>query len=65
MRHTITIQGTLDAQVNNNTNWADINTTNLTANDTLKYVNFNGVFQHLRFRHQITAGTIDKILVRN
>ena len=62
---TLTVQGTLDAQIGAGTNWADISTTNLTSGDTLQYVNFNGVYQHLRFRHQITAGTIDKILVRN
>mgnify|MGYP001206851850 CR=1 FL=1 len=62
---TLTVQGTLDAQIGAGTNWADVATTNLTASDTLQYVNFNGVYQHLRFRHQITAGTIDKILVRN
>ena len=62
---TLTVQGTLDNQVTTGTNWTDIEVTNLLATDTLKYVNFNGVFSHLRFRHQITAGTIDKILVRN
>jgi len=62
---TLTVQGTLDNQVGAGTNWTDINVTNLVAADTLQYVNFNGVFSHLRFSHEITAGTIDKILVRN
>ena len=63
---TLTVQGTLDNTVNNSTNWADITTVSLTSTDDIKYANFNGVFNHIRFKFDPTnSGTIAKILVRN
>ncbi len=62
----ITIQGTLDNQVTGNTYWGDIATLNLANPTTPQYVNFNGVYSHLRAKmSNKTSGTVDKILVRN
>ena len=61
-----TVQGTLDNLVNNNTNWFDVSTITFTGSETEPQpINFNGVFNHLRFQYQKTSGTIDKVLVRN
>ena len=61
----IIIQGTLDNQPNSSTFWSDINTYTASSGDTIKYVNFNGVFSHLRVKHTLNSGSITKILVRN
>ena len=61
----ITVQGTLDNQPNANTFWSDIDTLTAINSDTIKYVNFNGVFNHLRFKHTLTSGSVTKILIRN
>jgi hypothetical protein len=61
----IIIQGTLDNQPNSSTFWSDINTYTANSADTIKYVNFNGVFSHLRVKHTLTSGSVSKILVRN
>ena len=63
---TLTVQGTLDNTVTNSTNWADITTVSLASTDSIQYANFNGVFNHIRFKFDPTnSGTISKILVRN
>lgn len=62
----ITIQGTLDNQVDGNETWADISTVSITSSDTLTPVNFNGVYSYLRIRTDANpANTISKVLVRN
>ena len=61
----IVVQGTLDNQPNTNTFWYDIDSLTTTNSDTIKYVNFNGVFNHLRFKHTLSSGTVTKILIRN
>jgi len=63
----VVVQGTLDNQVTNGNNWADIATVTFTGNETEpKPVNFNGVFSHLRFKTTADpANKITKILVRN
>lgn len=61
-----TVQGTLDNQVSGQTNWFDVSTVTFTGSETEpKPINFNGVFNHLRFLYTKTSGTIDKVLVRN
>lgn len=63
---TLTVQGTLDNTVDNSTIFFDISTISLVATDTIRYVNFNGVFNHVRFKFDPTnQGSISKILVRN
>lgn len=62
----VTIQGTLDNQISGATNWGDITTLNLNNPTQPEYVNFNGVYSHLRVKMENkVSGTIDKILVRN
>ena len=63
----VTIQATLDNQVNQSTSWADIDviTFDGTENEPIP-VNFNGVFSYLRFKATSNpADKITKILVRN
>ena len=61
------VQVTLDNQVTDNTNWADIATLTFTGSETEPApVNFNGVFSHLRFKATSNpADKITEILVRN
>lgn len=61
----IVVQGTLDNQPNANTFWSDIDTFTATSSNTIQYVNFNGVFNHLRFKHTLSSGSVTKILIRN
>ena len=69
----ITVQATLDSQVNNSTNWSDVATISVDTIDTLKYVNFNGVYSYIRIKHSTDKANPDqnynnditKILVRN
>ena len=61
----IVVQGTLANQIDGDTFWSDIDTFTSTDSDSLKYVNFNGVYSYLRFQHTLTSGSVTKILVRN
>ena len=63
----VIVQATLENQVTDFTNWADIATLSFTGSETEpKPVNFNGVFSHLRFKATADPDTtISKILVRN
>jgi len=63
----VVVQATLDNQVTQSTQWADIATLAFTGNETVPTpVNFNGVFSHLRFKTDANpADKITKILVRN
>ena len=63
----VVVQATLDNQVTESTQWADVATVSFTgAEATPVPVNFNGVFSYLRFKaNSNPANTINKILVRN
>lgn len=61
----VTIQATLENLVDSNTNWVDVSTTSIANPTEPKYINFNGVFSWIRIKHAPTAGTIDKVLIRN
>ena len=68
----IVIQGTLENSPTVSTFWVDIDTFTATSSDTLKYVNFNGVYSNLRIKHTSTVqvdsvyqNKITKVLVRN
>lgn len=63
----IIVQGTLENQVNLNTNWADVATVTLTGSETEPTpVNFNGVFSYLRFYTETDpTNTVTQILLRN
>ena len=63
----VVVQATLDNQVTESTQWADIATLSFVGTEiTPVPVNFNGVFSFLRFKTDADpADTITKILVRN
>jgi hypothetical protein len=60
----VTVQGTLDNQITNETVWADVAT--ITVDDVTEpsYSNFNGVLSFIRFQTTSDPSTITKILVR-
>lgn len=59
------IQATLDNAVTGSTYWGNIGTLTLSEPSTPMYINFNGVYNHLRVQYEKKNGTIDKVLVRN
>ena len=61
----VLIQATLDNTVSGSTYWGTVGTLALSNPSTPKYINFNGVYNHLRVQYTKTNGTIDKVLVRN
>lgn len=64
---TVTVQATLDNQVTQGTNWADVATTTFTGSETQPTpVNFNGVYSYIRFTASaLPTNKITKVLVRN
>ena len=63
----VVVQATLDNQVTESTQWADVATLSFTGIETTPVpVNFNGVFSYLRFKtNSNPADKITKVLVRN
>jgi hypothetical protein len=63
----VVVQATLDNQVTESTQWADVANLTFTGIESVPSpVNFNGVFSHLRFKtNSNPADKITKILVRN
>ena len=63
----VVVQATLDNQVTESTNWADVATLTFAGNETEPTpVNFNGVYSFIRFKTDTSpADTITKVLVRN
>ena len=63
----VIVQATLDNQVTESTQWADVASLTFDGTETTpEPVNFNGVFSHLRFKADANpADAITKILVRN
>ena len=63
----IVIQGTLENQVSEFTDWVDVDTFTFSGSETTPtYKNINGVFTYLRFVASAdTENTIEKILIRN
>ena len=63
----VVVQATLDNQVTESTQWADVATLTFTGSETTPIpVNFNGVFSFLRFKTTANpADTITKVLIRN
>ena len=63
----LTVQATLDNQVSDGSDWADIATVAFDGTeDKPTPINFNGVFSHLRFKTTANpASKVTKILVRN
>ena len=63
----VVAQATLDSTVTESTHWGDVVTVTFTGAETTPIpVNFNGVFNHLRFKTTASpTDKISKILVRN
>lgn len=63
----VVVQATLDNQVSDGTDWADIDTITFTGSEAEPTpINFNGVFSYLRFKATANpAEKITKVLVRN
>ena len=64
---TVTVQGTMESNPTSDNDYFTITTTSLTASSTVSALNFNGIFQNVRFKAERTSGTtgrIDKILYR-
>ena len=63
----VVVQATLENQITDYTNWADVATETLSGSETEPTpINFNGVFSFLRIKATADpANTITKILVRN
>ena len=61
------VQATLDNQVSDASNWADVATVSFDGTETEpKPVNFNGVFSYIRFKSSVDSDNkITKILIRN
>lgn len=65
---TVDIEVTLDNGITDVVNWSVLNTVNITDSDTVKHINFNGVFTFVRFRviaDPGNTGSVDKILYRS
>lgn len=63
----IKVQGTLENQITQTTQWADLETVSFTGTETMPTpVNFSGVLSYVRFEtSKDPANSITKILVRN
>ena len=62
----VAIDATLDNIVSGATKWGQVATLSLDNPTQPQYVNFNGVFSHLRARYQNkVSGTIDQVLIKN
>ena len=64
---TLVIQGTMVGTAPTDSDYFTISTNTITTSDTIKYYNFNGVIQNVRFRWTNSSGNtgiIDKILYR-
>lgn len=63
---TVSIEATLENQITGTTDWATVATVDINSANEPTSVNFNGVFNFLRFKATANpADTITKILVRN
>lgn len=63
----VVVQATLDNQISDGTDWANVDTVTLNGNETEPTpINFNGIFNHLRFKATVDPeDKLTKILVRN
>jgi len=60
------VQATLDNTITGSTYWGNVGTLSFdTVSTQPKYINFNGVYSHIRIQYHKQNGTIDKVLVRN
>jgi hypothetical protein len=62
---TITVQGSLEDSTNiNNNDWIDITSSTYTTETGVAYVNFTGMFKAIRFKIELTSGSLNKILYK-
>ena len=64
---TVTVQGTMEVTPQTDNDFFTITTTSLSSSSSVSTLNFNGVFQNVRFKAERSTGTtgrIDKILYR-
>ena len=64
---TLTVQGTLESNPQTDADYFTITTSSFSSASDVTYINFNGVFQNVRFRYTRDSGNtgkIDKILYR-
>lgn len=62
---TLKIEGSMAAISELDTDeWFDITTKTYTGQSDNVYINWNGVYSHIRFSKTVTSGTLDKILYR-
>ena len=64
---TVTVQGTMVSTSPTDNDYFTITSTELSGTSDVKTLNFNGIFQNVRFKAERTSGTtgrIDKILYR-
>ena len=64
---TVTVQGTMESDPGTDDDYFDITSSNLDNSSSVSTLNFNGIFQNVRFKAVRTSGTtgrIDKILYR-
>jgi len=64
---TLTVQGTLESNPSTDADYFTITTSSFSSASDVSYINFNGVFQNVRFRYTRNSGNtgkIDKILYR-
>lgn len=65
---TINIEASLETSVGSIVQWSTISTLQINSTDSLKYINFYGIYNWVRFRYipaENNTGTIDKILYRS
>jgi hypothetical protein len=62
---TITVQGSLEDSTGvGSSDWVDITSSTYTTETGVAYTNFTGMFKVIRFKIELTAGSVDKILYK-
>ena len=62
---TITVQGSLEDSTGvSSSDWIDITSSTYTTETGVGYTNFTGMFKVIRFKIELTAGSVDKILYK-
>ena len=62
---TITVQGSLEESTSvSNEDWIDVTSSTYTTETGVAYTNFTGMFKVVRFKIELTAGSVNKILYK-
>lgn len=62
---TVTVKVTVDSTVNDSTVWTDIDSIELTDKSGITNRNYQGLYAYFRVDYSQTAGTVDKVQLRN